>query len=293
MNLLVDGSNMAYRAFYGMPTLTRASDGFPTGAIYGFTKTLFKLMEDFSDKSATLELFWDRGAAAREDLQSEYKANRKPTPPEMVQQMPYLEKIATLMGITSWLQDGVEADDLIGSRANLLAAEGHEVLVVSADKDFAQLVNENISLYTPPPTVSPKNTWKWYTPKEVVEKFGVQPCQIVDYLALMGDSADNIMGLEGVGPKTAAKWLNKYGDIEGILNNSGKITPARFQNIVYESKERLLQNREMTTLQTLEMGAHNCVEGNRNGAALVELFTQLEMKSTAAEAARRFGVAVA
>jgi len=293
MVLLIDGSNMAYRAFYGMPSLTRQSDGLPTGAIYGFSKTLFKLMEDFAESSATLEVFWDRGAAAREDLQSEYKANRKPTPPEMVQQMPYLEKVAILMGLTTWLEDGMEADDLIGSRAKELEAKGEEVLIVSADKDFAQLVNEKVSLYTPPPTVSPKNTWKWYTPKEVIEKFGVQPSQIADYLALMGDSSDNIMGLEGVGPKTAAKWLTKYGDIEGILNNSGKLAPTRFQNVVYEAKERLLQNRQMTTLQTLEMGTHNCIEGNRDPEALVALFNELEMKSTAAEAARRFGIVVA
>ena len=219
MYLLIDGKNLAYRAFYGMPELKRASDGFPTGAVYGFTKTLLKLTEDFSNVSATLEVFWDAGSHHREGLHSEYTAQRKPIPDDLKAQLPYLEKLVSLMGITSWKEDGQEADDLIATRAKTLAAEGREVLIVSADKDFAQLVNEKINLLSPPPTVSPKDSWKHVGEKEVLEKFGVSPAQIADYLALMGDAADNIFGLEGVGPKTAASWLSKYKNIEGMLES--------------------------------------------------------------------------
>jgi DNA polymerase I len=289
MHLLIDGKNLVYRAFYGMPELTRASDGFPTGAIYGWCKALWRLQGEYVGQ---LEVFWDAGSRARVELDADYKANRKPIPEPMKAQLPIIERLTTQMGVPSYKEPGSEADDLLASRAWALADAGDTVLIVSADKDFAQCVNERINLLTPPPTVNPKDPWKRYGREQVIEKFGVSPEQIAEYLALMGDSSDNVQGIDGVGPKTAADWLKSYKTIQGIIDNCGKLNPKRFQNIIYEQQALLHKNIQLTTLKRRTLPDQLLTPGALDGAAVVALLKELEMKSSADEAVRRYEVGV-
>ena len=203
--LLVDGFNIAYRCFFAVPELTRA-DGFPTNAVHGWVKSLWRLA-DQERPAATLVFFDLGGAQDRLALHPEYKAQREEMPEALVKQLPYIKAVTRAMGLVGVEKAGVESDDLVASQAVHLAALGHEVLIVSADKDFAQIVGERINMLLPPPSANPKLGWRRLDAAGVEEKFGIPPAQIAGYLALVGDTSDNIPGIEGVGPKTAVKWL--------------------------------------------------------------------------------------
>lgn len=287
MHLLIDGRHFVYRAFYATPELTRKSDGFPVGAIHGWCRIMWSLMDEVPQ--GTYEIFWDAGIKARLQMDAQYKANRKPVPDAMRPQLPIIEKIANWMGMTSYKEDGHEADDLIGSRAWQLAEEGQEVMIVSADKDFAQCVGDKIQMFVPPPTANTRDGWRRVDAAGVKDKFGVEPAQIADYLALMGDTSDNVKGLDGVGPKTAAEWLKAYRDLEGIIANCGRLNPKRFQNVVYESQAQLMQNRQLTTLHRRPLPPSIRTAGAQNPAELLKLFQELELRSCAEEVTKRYG----
>ena len=202
MIFLVDGYNMVFRSFYGIRELTR-SDGFPTNAIHGWVKTLWSLMD--RDDCDRLIVFFDRGADEREALLPEYKKNRSETPPDLVVQIPIIKELTALMGINCVEKDGVEADDLIGAYAKQYATKDAPVVIVSADKDLAQCLNGNVHQLLPPPTANPRLGWRMMTVDKVAGKFGVGAEKVAEYLALVGDTADNIPGLQGVGPKNCVE----------------------------------------------------------------------------------------
>lgn len=283
--LLVDGYNLAFRAFYGMPELTRA-DGFPTGALHGWIKTLWRLQDD-QQPDATLVFFDLGGAQDRLALHPEYKAQRKETPEALERQIPLIKELTRALGLVGIELDGVESDDLLASQARALAHAGHEVLIVSADKDFAQCVSDRIKLLLPPPTANPRLGWRTLDAAGVVEKFGVPPVQIADYLALMGDASDNIPGVAGCGPKTAARWLHLHGNLEGVIAHAAELAPERLRAEVAARADDLRRNLKLTTLMT--NSPLPWVEpGPPDTAKLFTLFEQLEMKSTLAEARRRY-----
>jgi DNA polymerase-1 len=284
--LLVDGFNLAFRAFYGMPELTRA-DGFPTGALHGWVKSLWRLDDD-EKPHATLVFFDLGGAQDRLALHPEYKAQRQETPEPLVQQIPYMKALTRAMGFVGIEQDGVESDDLLASQAVALARAGHEVLVVSADKDFAQIVDERIRILLPPPTANPKLGWRKLDAAGVAEKFGVGPHQIADYLALVGDTSDNIPGLTGVGPKTAAKWLQEFGSLDGVIARAGELKPERFRPQVTTEAERLRLNRRLTTLN-LALPTVAAERTEPRLGELLQLLEEMEMRSTVMEARKRYG----
>lgn len=283
--LLVDGFNLAFRAFYGMPELTRA-DGFPTGALHGWVKSLWRLADD-ERPEATLVFFDLGGSQDRLAIHPEYKAQRQETPEALLQQLPYVKALTRAMGFVGVESDGVESDDLLASQALALAGAGHEVLVVSADKDFAQIVSEHVKILLPPPTANPRLGWRVLDTAGVVEKFGVTPAQIADYLALVGDSADNIPGLTGVGPKTAAKWLQTYGSLEGVIANAAHLKPDRFQEMVATEADRLRLNRQLTTFN-LALPTIAAKKNSPHVDELLRLLEELEMKSTLMEARKRY-----
>jgi DNA polymerase-1 len=286
MHLLVDGRHFVYRAFYSMPDLTRGGDNFPVGAIHGWCRIIGNLIDEYPQ--ATMEVFWDAGHKARAELHEEYKANRKPTPEPMKLQLPFVERITSLMGITNYKEEGMEADDLIASRAWSLSDAGAEVLIVSADKDFAHCVNEKINMLIPPPTANAKEGWRRLGNEGVKEKWGVMPEQMADLLALMGDNSDNIKGLEGVGPKTAAEWLRTYKDIEGIIGNCGRLSPKSKQNLVYESQELLKRNRELVTLKRRELPGNIATKSERNVEELLKVLEELHLRACTEEMRKRF-----
>lgn len=283
--LLVDGYNMAFRAFYGMPELTRA-DGFPTGALHGWVKTMWKLQDQ--EKPDGMVVFFDLGGSQdRLALHPEYKAQRKETPEPLEKQIPVIKDLTRAMGLVGVEVDGVESDDLLASEARRLAAEGHDVLIVSADKDFAQCVDDRIRILLPPPTANPKLGWRILDAAGVVEKFGVPPAQIAEYLALIGDTSDNIPGIDGVGPKTAAKWFAEFKTLEGIITAAGSLKPDRFREAVAKDAERLRLNLKLTTLTGA--AAHvKVTAGEPQVARLFELLGTLEMRSSLAEAQKRY-----
>ena len=210
--LIVDGSSWLYRAFHALPRLT-GPDGAPTGAIVGMGNMLKKLLREYQPEQIAV-VFDPRGKTFRHELYPQYKAQRPPVPPELSAQFEPLTRLVRILGLPLLQIDGFEADDVIATLAG--QAEDRPVLVVSGDKDLAQLVDERIHLLD-----TMKNLE--FGPGEVEEKYGVPPAQIVDWLSLMGDSSDNVPGIPGVGAKTAAKWLKAYPDLDAIIESAEEI----------------------------------------------------------------------
>lgn len=282
--LLLDGFNLAFRAFYGMPELAR-KDGFPTNALHGWMRTLWML--DDLEKPDRMLVFFDLGGAARQSaLLADYKANRSDTPPALEKQFPYIKKLTSALGLGAIEAYGVEADDLLASWALRIGSDGHTVFIVSADKDLGQLVGGNVFQLNPPPTANPKLGWRKLDAAAVEEKFGVPPKQIPDLLALTGDTSDNIPGIDGVGLKTAAAWLRQYGSLEAIIANCGMLKPQRFQSAVHTQKEALRRNLKMTTLDT-SLASGILPEFTPDYATALAILEEMEMPSTARELEKR------
>ena len=286
--LLVDGFNIAYRCFFAVPELARA-DGFPTNAVHGWVKSLWRL-EDQEKPVATLVFFDLGGAQDRLALHPDYKAQREEMPEALVKQLPYIKAVTRAMGLVGVERAGVESDDLVASQAVNLAAHGHEVLIVSSDKDFAQIVGERITMLLPPPSANPKLGWRRLDAAGVVEKFGVLPAQIADYLALVGDASDNIPGIEGVGPKTAVKWLREFGNVEGVIAHAGELKPERFRESVRALADLVRRNLKLTTLN-LGLPAVAAEKTPADPGELFRLLGELDMKGSLIEARQRYAQA--
>ncbi len=283
--LLIDGFNLAYRCFFATPALSR-SDGFPTNALHGWVKSLWRLI-DLEKPDETVVFFDLGGSKDRLALHADYKAQREEMPEPLARQIPYLKKFTELLGLGCVEEDGVESDDLLASYAVTRAARGDTVSIVSSDKDFAQIVGNNIRILLPPPSAQPKLGWSVLDAEGVKAKFGVPPERIVDYLSLIGDSSDNIPGVPGVGPKTASKWIEQHGSIEGILAAAGEIKPDRFRPLLLLEREKLLLNRRLITLN-LGLPVTPRGPARVNIDELIALFRQMEMKNTQEEALRRY-----
>jgi len=285
--LLIDGFNLAYRCFHALPELTRA-DGFPTGALHGWVKSLWKLI-DQEKPDATL-VFFDLGESQdRIALHAEYKAQRKPMPDPLRQQIDPIKALTRAMGLAGIEQDGVESDDLLAAEAVSLARGGNDVVIVSSDKDFAQVVGDRIKIMLPPPSANPGLGWRLLDAAGVREKFGVPPAQIADYLALVGDTSDNIPGIDGVGPKTAAKWLAEHGgSVEGVIEKAAELKPERFREKISSSTDQLRRNLKLTTLN-LALPPVKPEWRTPQPGELFRLLDGFEMRSTAAEARKRYG----
>ena len=213
--LLVDGFNLVFRSHFAMErsNLRRQSDQFPTGALHGWIKSLQDLRD--AEKPDRCVVFFDLGGSDRHlAVLPDYKGQRDDTPPDIILQLPEIKKLTALLGFAVIQERGVDADDLIAAAVQRLAAAGDECIIVSADKDFGQCVGAQVLQLAPPPTANPALGWRRLDAAGVEAKFGVPPTLIADYLALVGDTSDNIPGLKGVGPKTAVKWLQQYGGLE-------------------------------------------------------------------------------
>jgi len=211
---LVDGSSYLYRAFHALPNLTNSA-GEPTGALLGVANMLRRLLNDAGPENIAV-VFDARGPTFRHEMYAQYKANRPPMPRELSQQVESIHTIVRLLGLPLIQVPGVEADDVIGTLAKQAAASNMDCVISTGDKDMAQLVNDHVSLVN-------TMTDTHMDAAGVVEKFGVTPTQIVDFLALTGDKTDNIPGVEKCGPKTAAKWLNDWHDLEGVMANAPEV----------------------------------------------------------------------
>jgi DNA polymerase I len=283
--LLVDGFNLAYRCFFAIPELTRA-DGFPTNALHGWVKSIWRLEDQ--EKPDHCVVFFDLGGAQdRLALHPQYKAQREEMPEALEKQIPVIKDLTRAMGLGGIEVHGVESDDLLASFAVAKAAAGDQVLIVSSDKDFAQIVGGRIEMLLPPPTGNAAMGWRRMDAAGVAEKFGVGPTLIADYLALIGDTSDNIPGITGVGPKTASKWLTEHGSLEGVIAAAGELKPERFRQVVAESAARLGINKRLTTLN-LGLAMPEGWSLAVNAQALFGLLDSMEMRSAAADARKRY-----
>ncbi len=237
--ILVDGSSFLFRAYHAIPPLTNPQ-GEPTNAIYGVSNMLRKLITDYHSEYITV-VFDAPGKTFRNDLYDQYKAHRPPMPDDLRIQIKPLHELIRAMGLPLIMQSGVEADDVLGALAQLAEKQGFKVIISTGDKDMAQLVTDNIILEN---TMS--NTR--LDIQGVVDKFGVKPNQIVDYLALMGDSSDNIPGIAKVGPKTAAKWLEQYQTLENLVANADKIT-GKIGESLRDGLHQLPLAKQLTTIK--------------------------------------------
>ena len=270
--LLVDGSSYLYRAFHALPDL-RNKAGEATGAVYGVINMLRRLEADYkADYRAVV--FDAKGKTFRDDWYPEYKAHRPPMPDDLVTQIEPLHACVRALGWPLLMIDGVEADDVIGTLTREASLQGIECIVSTGDKDLAQLVNAHVRLV---------NTMSNETLDEagVLAKFGVPPARIVDYLALVGDTVDGVPGVEKVGPKTAVKWLNLFGSLDGVVEHAADIGGAVGENL-RKHLDFLPLGRKLVTVACelpLPLKVQNLLPQPHDNAALIELFARLEFKS--------------
>ncbi len=270
--LLVDGSSYLYRAFHALPPLSN-SRGEPTGAVHGVLNMLHKLVREYPQARVAV-VFDAPGKTFRDELFAEYKAHRPPMPDDLRAQIEPLLAAVGGMGLPLLRIVGVEADDVIGTLAQRAAAIGQQVLISTGDKDMAQLVNERITLInTMSDTLLDRDGVK--------AKFDVYPEQIIDYLALVGDSSDNIPGVDKVGPKTAAKWLNAYGTLDALLEHAAEIGGKVGENLRAGIDTVTLSRRLATIRCDVDLPVDEAALTPRppDTAALRELYTRLEMRS--------------
>lgn len=282
--VLVDGSSYLYRAFHAMPALTN-SKGEPTGAIYGVTNMLRRLLNDY-DPAHVAVVFDAKGKTFRDEMYPQYKAHRPPMPEELRSQIEPIHAIVRAMGLPLLCIEGVEADDVIGTLAKQAEAQGMEVLVSTGDKDMAQLVNEHVTLVN-------TMTETVMDPDGVVEKFGIPAERIIDYLALIGDTVDNVPGVPKVGPKTAVKWLEQFGSLDEIMARADEIKGKVGENL-RDSLGQLPLSRELVTIKCDVEMAQKPLELERqapDSGALRELYAELEFKSWLAELLGAEGIA--
>ena len=270
---LIDGSSYLYRAFHAMPPLT-TSTGLPTGAVKGVTNMLRNLRKENPD-SHYLSIFDAKGKNFRHDIYADYKANRPPMPEDLREQLSPLKEICNAMGMPVIEIPKVEADDVIATLAVMGSKQGMHIVISSLDKDLMQLVED--------PLVKMMNTMnnKIYDVAGVEEKFGVHPNQIVDYLAIVGDTSDNIPGVPKVGPKTAVKWLSEFSTLQGIIDNADSLTGVVGQNF-RDSIPELDRNIALVTLKKdvdLKVSFEGLLKSEENQEELNKLFTSLEFKT--------------
>src|SRR5437667_8888757 len=244
---LVDGNNLAYRAFFALPEELATTEGFPTNALLGFTNMLFKLLSDYKPKGVAVA--WDtrpvHRAAVAEAADVVYKEGRRPMADLLREQFPYFRPIVEAFGYRNLEFEGWEADDVIATLATRADEEGIKTCVVSTDRDAFQLVSENVCLMMTPRGVSDVNV---YTPARVEARYGIRPGQIPDFIGLKGDTSDNIPGVPGIGDKTAGQLVAQYGSLEAVLEHVDELSPARAKNL-REHADQARASKELATMR--------------------------------------------
>jgi DNA polymerase-1 len=273
---LVDGNNLAYRAYYALPEDIATSEGFHTNALYGFTSMLLKLLGDYKPRGVAVA--WDTRPVHREKILEAYKGTRKPTPDLLREQFPHFRPLVEAFGYTNVEFEGWEADDVIATLATRAEQAGVPTCIVSTDRDAFQLVSETVCLMMTPRGISEVQV---YTPELVRARYGITPAQIPDFIGLKGDTSDNIPGVPGIGEKTAGELIVRYGSLEEVLAHASEQTPARRKKL----EEFAQQARDSKLLATvrrdleIDFDAAALVSAPPDRSRLKEVFRRFEFRS--------------
>lgn len=279
---IVDAMAFAFRMYYAIRARLTDPHGRPTNAVYGFTRALLKILREH--KPTHLAVVFDApGKTFRDELYEHYKATRPEPPEELKVQIPLLYEVVRALHLPLFVVPGVEADDVIGTLAKEAAGRGFEVVLVTSDKDFLQLVDDAITVFDP----SKGDEGAWYRRPEVIERFGVGPEHVTDALALIGDTADNVPGVRGIGEKTAKKLLEKYGSLETLYEHIDEIGGKIKENLLAD-KEQAFFSRRLLTIRTdvpLPFGLDACHVGSLETGTALALFSDLGFSSLVSELA--------
>ena len=273
---LVDGNNLAYRAFYALPEELATSEGFATNALLGFANMLFKLLADYRPRGVAVA--WDTRPVHRTEQLETYKIERKPMPDLLREQFPYFRPIVEAFGYRNLEFEGWEADDVIATLAHRADEAGIKTTVVSTDRDAFQLVSDNVALMMTPRGVSDVNV---YTPERVELRLGIKPEQVPDFIGLKGDPSDNIPGVPGIGDKTAGQLIAQYGSLEEVLEHVDDLTPARSKSI-REHAEQARAAKELATMRRdleLDFDPAEVVLSPPDRSQLKEMFRRFEFRN--------------
>ena len=271
---LIDGSNQMYRAYHALPPMTNAT-GQVTHAVYGFVTMLLKLIADHKPEfiAASFDL---AGPTFRRDLAADYKATRSPMPNDLIDQVPLVHQACRALGVPILTTDRYEADDVMGTLARQAAAQGFDVALVTGDKDFFQLVGGPIQVY------NPREPGTWFDADGVRQKFGVPPEQVIDVLALMGDTSDNVKGVPGIGEKGARDLISQFGSLESLLAGAATVTQKRYREALLAHADDARQSQALVTIHTdcpVTFDAEACRYTGAIRADAFKLFTDLAFRS--------------
>ena len=273
---LVDGNNLAYRAFFALPEELQTTDGQPTNALLGFTNMLFKLLSDYSPRGVAVA--WDTRPVHRTEMSAEYKSDRRPMPDLLREQFPHFRPIVEAFGYRNLEFEGWEADDVIATLATQADEAGIKTCVVSTDRDAFQLVSENVSLMMTPRGVADVHV---YTPERVELRYGVRPDQVPDFIGLKGDTSDSIPGVPGIGDKTAGQLVAQYGSLEDVIEHAGELSPARSRSIT-EHADQARASKELATMRRdleLDVDIEDVVSRPPDRSQLKEMFRRYEFRA--------------
>ncbi|HSF61097.1 MAG TPA: DNA polymerase I [Gaiellaceae bacterium] len=273
---LVDGNNLAYRAFFALPEELQTTDGQPTNALLGFTNMLFKLLSDYRPRGVAVA--WDTKPVHRKEIDAEYKSERRPMPDLLREQFPHFRPIVEAFGYRNLEFEGWEADDVIATLATRADEADIKTCVVSTDRDAFQLVSENVCLMMTPRGVADVHV---YTPERVELRYGVRPDQVPDFIGLKGDPSDNIPGIPGIGDKTAGQLIAQYGSLEGVLEHASDLSPAR-SKAVSEHAEQARASKLLATMRRdlgLDVDADDLVSRPPDRSQLKEIFRRFEFRA--------------
>ena len=274
---LVDGNNLAYRAFFALPEELATSEGFSTNALLGFTNMLFKLLTDYRPRGVAVA--WDTRPVHRTEISETYKADRRPMPDLLREQFPYFRPIVEAFGYRNLEFEGWEADDVIATLATRADAAGVKTCVVSTDRDAFQLVSENVCLMMTPRGVSDVHV---YTPERVELRYGIPPDRVPDFIGLKGDTSDQIEGVPGIGDKTAGQLIAQFGSLENLLENIDEVSGTKRKETLRLYADQARQSKLLATMQRdleLDFDAAEIVRGQPDRSALKEMFRRFEFRN--------------
>src|ERR671924_972571 len=240
---LIDGNSLAYRAFFALPESISTSDGRPTNAIFGFASMLVKILTDYGQVPTVV--VWDAGMSGRKDISPDYKAQRQSRPDLLRLQWPHLRPLVEAFGYRNISVEGFEADDVIAALTAQARERGIKVMVVTGDRDAYQLVRDGVRIMTTSRGITDTRV---YDRDGVVERYGIPPELIPDFIGLKGDTSDNIPGVPGIGDKTAAQLLQKYGDLEGVLGHVDEISGAKRKQNLTEHADAARLSKQLATM---------------------------------------------